>query len=673
MEEAFWGLQRIYIYDIFYPVILGFLVFCLVLLGLFAFGFLRRCLLWRVGRPEERSGDWGRRLWSVVAVALGNWRIVSEWYPGAMHLLLVWGGILLFLGKVTRLFSYPVGLSTPPQALFLGASALSEVGGILIIAGGLLGAFRRYVLRPPRLDSVKDDGLVYGWVFLLLLTGYVTKGFRIAAARDLSVVSWAWWSPVGSLLSPLFLTYATPQENEIFVWHRVLFHVVSAVAFLAYVFVYRSRLQHLLLAPLNVFFRSLKPKGVVTSLDLERAEVFGASQIEHFTWKQLMDLDACTRCGRCQDVCPAYLTQKPLSPKRMILDLCNHLREVFPIPLLAQPRSNRRDMVKEVITDQVIWDCTTCRACQEACPIYIEHIQKIIDLRRYLVLEATRIPESAEGALRSIAMRGHPWRAVMEGRLAWTEGLSVPTLAERGCAEVLFWVGCNGALEERNKRVVRALAQILARAGVDFAILGEEEACCGDPARRLGDEYQFQVLAQKNIELFKNYQVKQIVTACPHCFNTIKNEYPQFGGEFLVQHHTQFLSRLEPHFFSGADSTLTVTYHDPCYLGRYNDIYQPGREVLRRLAGMKLVEMERHGAKSFCCGGGGGRLWQEEAVGQRISHLRVEEALKTGAQALVTACPYCLQMLGEAVQAKQTEEWLQVLDVAELAAERGWR
>jgi len=382
------------------PIIIGVAIFSPVIIALFVFGFWRRYRLWRLGQADKRSEKWFTRLMSTLAVALANIRILrlSELYPGLMHGLIFGGAALLFLGKIIRLFSFG-GLTVPPQSIYLYASLIAEIGGVLILIGGGMAIYRRYVRRPPRLDTVPEDTLVFVWAFFLILAGFMVKGFRIAIS-EVSPTDWAMWSPVGYLVSHAFPTFVTEIENEILVWHRTLIHVIPAFIFLGYIWVIRSRLQHVLLSPLNVFFRSLKPKGALAPIDLETAETFGASSIEDFTWKQLLDLDACTRCGRCQDVCPAYSSGKALNPKKVIQDLKTHLYQVYPIPVVTKPVESRPDMVTEVITEEVVWDCTTCRACQEACPIYVEHIDKIIDMRRSLTMERSQLPESAQEALK---------------------------------------------------------------------------------------------------------------------------------------------------------------------------------------------------------------------------------------------------------------------------------
>jgi Fe-S oxidoreductase len=671
---AFWQGQAGYLNSIIIPILIAVCIIFPVIILLFLLGFYRRMRLWMVGRAEKRSDNILKRLITTFAVAIPHVSFFkkNELYPSFMHLFIFGGTALLFLGKIVRLFALG-GVSIPPPSIFLWASLVSEIGGVIILIGGAMAVFRRYIRKPKRLDTKEEDTLVYVFAFIIVLTGFMIKGYRISA----SPVTPTWsevgnWSPVGYVISRLFLVFGLTMKNELLVWHRVIIHTIPALFLLGYVWVNRSRLQHVVISPLNVFFRSLKPKGELVPIDLEKAENFGNSQIEQFTWKQLLDLDACTRCGRCQDACPAYASGKKLSPKKLVQDLKTHMQQVYPFPFVNKPIDPRPDMISEAVTDEVIWDCTTCRACEQACPIYIERIDKVVDMRRSLTMEQTKLPESAQEALKSLSTRDHPWRGTTLTRTAWAEGLDVKTMAEDSNVDMLYWVGCTGALDERNVKVSRAMAKILKAAGVKFGILGTEEGCCGDPARRMGDEYLFQTLCQKNIEILKQYNVKKILTACPHGYNSFKYEYPQFGGNYEVVHHTQLIAELIRDGklkLSKLEGNKTVTYHDSCYLGRYNDIYNEPREILKA-TGLNKIEMARSGSISFCCGGGGGHMWMEEDPEKRVNVKRAEQVVQSKANMVATACPFCLVMLVDGLKTKGVEETVGAKDIAEIVAEQ---
>lgn len=670
---AFWQGQTEYINSIIIPILIAVCILLPAVFLVFLLGFTRRYRLWKIGKPEKRTDNATSRLLTTLAVAFPHFRFIrkGELYAGLMHLFIFGGTALLFLGKIIRLFSLG-GVSTPPASIFLWASLISEIGGVIILVGGGMAIYRRYIRKPDRLDTKEEDNLVYVIAFIIVATGFMVKGYRIATApvaADWSIVGS--WSPVGYLISRGFLIFGEIMKNELLVWHRVIIHTIPALFLLVYMWVMRSRLQHIVISPLNIFFRSLKPKGQLVPIDLEKTENFGNSQIEQFTWKQLMDLDACTRCGRCQDACPAYASGKKLSPKKLVQDLKTHMQQVFPVPFSSKPIEQRPDMISEAVTDEVIWDCTTCRACEEACPIYVERIDKVVDMRRSLTMERTQLPESAQEALKSLSTRDHPWRGTTLTRTAWAEGLDVKTMAEDSNVDILYWVGCTGALDERNVKVSRAMFKILKAAGVKFGILGTEEGCCGDPARRMGDEYLFQTLCQKNIEIFKNYNVRKILTACPHGYNSFKYEYPQFGGQYEVVHHTQLIAELIRDGklkLKKLEGNKTVTLHDSCYLGRYNDIYNEPREILQA-AGLNRIEMERMGPNSFCCGGGGGHMWMEEDPEKRLNVKRAEQVIETKADLVATACPFCLVMLVDGLKTKGVEEAVGSKDIAEIIAD----
>jgi Fe-S oxidoreductase/nitrate reductase gamma subunit len=669
----FWTAQEVYIMKVFLPIILGFLVLFIGLLAISVLSFWwRHYRLWFLGKEENRSDQRATRLKTLLAVTFGHIRFWKELYPGTMHFLIFWGAILIFLGKIVRLFSY-LGLTNPPQNIFKYASFLSEIGGLLVIIGGCMAIYRRYIVKPSRLETKPTNTLIYSWGAVLLITGYFIKGYRIAVIGSSVVPDWLSWAPVSYFISRFFLILPTEPLNELLIWHRVLIHALPAFLFFAYVFITRTPLQHFFLSPINVYFRNLKPKGVLAPIpNFEEAETFGVKEISELTWKQLLDLEACTNCGRCQDVCPAHLSQKPLSPRRMTQNLKEHLRREGP-KLLATPPDQRQPeaIMETTVGDDELWACTTCMACEETCPVYVEQVRRNIDLRRYLVLVETKYSSEVRLTLKNLEKSNNPWAAGRGTRAEWAKELGVKNFNEVENPELLFWVGCVGSFDARNQKVATSMVKILQASGIRFGILGNEEGCCGDPARRIGNEYLFQNTAEANIEIMKGCSVKKILTICPHCFHTLKNEYPQFGGEFQVIHHTQFLTEL----ISAGKLKLTkpinkvITYHDSCYLGRANQIYDPPRKILKSIPGLKLIEMERHHQKSFCCGAGGGRMWMEEHIGTRINQMRTDQAIEVKADLIGTACPYCLTMLFDGIKEKGKTETMAAYDLSELVCQ----
>jgi Fe-S oxidoreductase/nitrate reductase gamma subunit len=669
-REIFWNIQ--------FPWIMYSLAAIATALLLWA--VYRHYLRWRAGQPANRGDHLRQRICAFCRTAVTDLLLhrkffgiekpirSKELYPGLAHFFIFSGFFILLLGAFLDFVSHYI-FEFMQGDFYLGYSIVTDIFGILGIIGVLMVIFRRYILKAKRLDNRRDDLVTLLLVLTVFITGFVVEGLRIAATEFQVNPGWAPWSPGGYVLS---LAFRGASEDTLLGWHAGLwwFHVFLALGTFVYVALYNSKLYHIAWDILNVFFRNLGPKGALTKLDFEKSELFGAGKIENYTWKQLLDLDACTRCGRCQDACPAYFSGKKLDPKQVIQDLKTHLYDVYPKLASLKPAETRKELAGEVITDEVVWDCTTCRACQQACPIYIEHVDKIVDLRRNLVMEKSRFPEAAQEALKCLGTRGHPYRGTTATRTSWCEGLDIKTLAEESNIDILYWVGCSAALDDRNMKVAKAMAKILRAANIKFGILGDEEACCGDPARRIGDEYLFQTICQQNIEILKGHNVKKILTSCPHCFNSIKFEYPQFGGNYEVVHHSQFIAGLMKEGRLNIDKKVLqkAAYHDSCYLGRYNDIYQEPRAIVKALS-EKQIELPRYGSNSFCCGGGGGHMWMEEDPEKRVNNRRVDELISCGADCVATACPYCLTMFEDGLKAKQAEEKIKAKDISEIVAE----
>ena len=628
----------------------------LLSLAVFTYGLQRRTRLWKIGQQDSRSDSIGKRIKSFLVEGIVHRRILQDVYPGLIHLFLFISFLVPFvvIVIVQFMFTLPSPISKL-LSLFLDLIALFGLGSLV------LAFYRRYVTRPSRLDNRLDDFISLAFLFLIIGTGLIMESLRLSIiGKDIQA-----WAPIGNVLASLIHTFGLSVSTKGFLamfFFRIHFFLV--LGFIAYIPF--SKLFHIVSSPLNMIFRSLEPKGALTHMDLEdeEAESFGVAKINEFTWKQLLDLDACTRCGRCQDHCPAHLTEKPLSPKDIILDLKNHLHKQ------GKKADEAPALVGNVVQEDTLWACTTCRNCMEHCPVYVEHVDKIIDLRRYQVLMESKFPEELMEAFRGLEKNSNPWGLGFDARVDWVEELDVPILSEMQGEEIdyLFFVGCLRSYDDRNKKVAKAMARILNHLGIKFAILGMEEGCCGDPARRVGNEYLYQTLAQTNIETFNRYKISKILTTCPHCYNTIKNEYSQMGFSCDVKHHADFFSELIRSGHLRLDRAIPkkLTYHDPCYLGRYNGIYKAPREVLHAIPSLDIREMKRSGKESFCCGAGGGWMWMDEKIGKRINIQRLEDALATDPEWISTACPFCVTMFDDAIKSKDKEESLQIWDIAEI-------
>jgi Fe-S oxidoreductase/nitrate reductase gamma subunit len=643
--------------------------FLLCVLFIFFWGINRRIRLWRMGAQENRSNNMGFRLKTLFYEGIAHRSILRDPYPGTLHLLLFIGFLipLSVIFVVQWTFSLPLPLSNL-------ASLLLDVIGFAALISLLLLLYRRYIKRPQRLSNTPDDMAVLILLLSIILTGFLVEGLRLSViGYDKQV-----WAPIGKAVAAFWNAMGMDNQAKGFLTNFLFrihfFLVLATIAFLPF-----SKLFHVISSPLNILYRSLEPKGATSHMDLEdeEAESFGISTIEEFSWKHLMDLDACTQCGRCQDHCPAFLTEKPLSPKAMIKSLKDHMYLTLPQRLKQKTRAGDKPesppLVGEIISEDVLWACTTCRSCMEHCPVYVEHVDKIVDLRRYQVLMESQFPEELTTAFRGLEKNSNPWGLGFDTRADWIEELNVPILSEIGGKEIdtLFFVGCIRSFDDRNKKVSHAMIKILNHLGINFAILGMEEGCCGDPARRVGNEYLYQILAQTNIETFQKYNIKRILTSCPHCYNTFKHEYPQLGFSSEVLHHITFLwESLKTGQLRLTESQVkSITYHDPCYLGRYNDIFEPPRDILRFMPQMDIREMKRSKADSLCCGAGGGWMWMDEKIGKRINIERLEDALACGCEGVATACPFCVTMFNDAIKDKEVEKDFRIWDIAELIAD----
>ena len=686
---------------------LAFLAVVVVAAGFFALNVQRLVRYLGLGHVENRTTDPIRRLRNVAVIGIGQSKILRDPVAGASHALVFWGFMVLTAGTAEVIvqgmfpgFSYRF-LPGPLYSLY---AISQDVFGLLVLGAIGFLFYRRLVIRPARLQGDKiehfDALFILSMIAGLMITMFLANGALLAGEPDafprVKVVSHA----VAAAFVPL--DAGTVHKLHLILWWAHALQILFFLNYLPY-----SKHLHVASSLLNTFFSNTSGPGVVGAmramdLEAEGAEQFGAADVEHLSWKNLLDGYSCTECGRCTSVCPANLTGKSLSPRKIVVNVRQRLMEKAPLVTgdgldfarghlvhgnLAHGEGDdagtrtpsevlENRLLDNYITEEELWACTSCRACVTECPVSIDQLDVINEMRRNLVLMESRFPVEVQPVFESMERNGSPWAFNASDRAAWAEGMDIPTMAEmieRGDRpEVLFWVGCMGSFDDRAKKITVAFARILQASGIRFAILGQEETCNGDPARRLGNEYLYQMLAKQNIETLDRYGVTTIVTSCPHCFHQIGNEYPQLGGNYEVIHHSTYIERLlveERVPLNGDGRRLTIAYHDSCYLGRYNEVYEAPRETLRRaLPVVNLVEPKRTRDRGLCCGAGGGRMFMEETQGKRINIERTEELLATGADALAVACPFCMTMISDGVKAKGVE--IDVLDISEVVAAR---
>ena len=633
----------------------------IIALAVLVYGFRQRITVYRQGLPLDRTDQLGERVVEMLKNVLLQTKVTRVVWPGLLHGLFFWGFFLLLIGTTliviqadfTDLLFDIKFLTGTFYKIF---SIVLDLAGLvaIVMLGGLL--FRRYVLRPEGLITKPDDAIMHGLMLTILITGFVIEGARMAVTETGTPL--APWSPVGMAFAGLL---SGAGEGTLLAIHKLTwwFHLLLAMAFIG--LIPFTKFRHILTTSANYLFADRGPKGKLVGLDLENeeSETFGATSLKEMTWKDIFDADACTLCKRCQDRCPAWATGKPLSPMTVV----NQIGEAA----FTAPDSQ----LIELIGRDVLWSCTTCRACQEICPAAIEHVGKIVELRRSMVLMEGEFPgDEVMAAMEATEVNGNPLGIGYATRGDWAEGLGVKTVGEDGDVDILYFVGCYASFDKRNIAVARAFIQLCQAAGIRVGILGKEEKCCGEPMRKMGNEYLYQTLARENIELINAAGVQKIVTTCPHCYNTLAKDYRDLGLEVAVEPYTVFLEELigDGRLQIKADD-LACTYHDSCYLGRHNDIYDPPRALLRA-AGGTITEMAKNRAEAFCCSAGGGRIMAEEKIGERINIRRVRMAQATGAGVLVSNCPFCLTMFEDGVKGAGVEESLRPRDIAEILAER---
>ena len=677
-----------------------FLFVVVISAGFFALNVQRLVQYMRLGKAERRIDQPFWRVWNVLRVGIAQTKILREPVAGLMHATIFWGFMVLTAGTVELLiagvfpsFSYALFLPAP---LYHGYEMSQDAFAVFVLGAIAFAYFRRLVLRPRRLDGDNighaDAYIILGMIAALMLTYLLAGGF-LAVARPGAVAETRFASRMAGMVFGGFVAPDTAWTGYRVSWWL---HALLVLAFLNYL--PYSKHLHVVTSLFNVFFSNTSWKGeraVMRPMDLEAdVEKFGAADIEDLTWKNLLDGYSCTECGRCTAVCPANITGKPLSPRKIVVNARQRLMDKGPVvtgdrmeflqPMFvggstagtATAVMDQR-LLDQYITEDELWACTSCRACVQECPVSIDQLDVINEMRRFLVLSESRFPAEIQPAFESLERNGSPWAFAQADRAKWAEGLGIPTMAEmhaRGeTPDVLFWVGCMGSFDDRAKKITVAFARILQACGIRFAILGQEEHCHGDPARRMGNEYLYQMLAKDTVETLNRYNVLTVVTSCPHCFHQLGNEFPQLGGHYEVIHHSTYIERLLQEnrvpLQTDQGKALTIAYHDSCYLGRYNDIYDAPRETLRRaLPVVTLVEPKRTKDRGLCCGAGGGRMFMEERIGKRINTERIEELLATGADTIAVACPFCMTMMNDGAKAKDAS--VSVQDIAEVVADR---
>ncbi len=652
-----------------------------------AFQFADRVRNWERGAPDRRRTTPKNAKNRLKDYRAGVYMktLLRDAGAGLMHSM-IYFGFLVLLGVTTTLeldHQLPENLKFLHGGVYQGYAFVGDTAGLVFTLGVVWAIVRRYIQQPYRIriKTKKEHGIILGVLLLIGVSGFAAEMTRIAemtaSGRNMSFEKWSY---IGYPLAQLIKGAA---ESTLTHWHQAMWvtHVVAFIIFLALLPI--TMLRHMFTSPLNMYLKDReRPKGAMRAmpnLTETSLESFGAAVVEDFTWKQLLDTDACTMCGRCTSVCPAHATGKPLDPREIVLKTGEvmaataahaHGGQVSPPLSVDGEIKVTANSLFERITAEEVWSCTTCKACDENCPVNIEILDKILDMRRYLSLMESNFPAELGNAYRSMENQGNPWGMNQNDRADWAKDLNVEVVDPGSpfSHEYLYWVGCAGSFDDKNKKVTQAMAKLLERAGVDVAILGPSEMCTGDSARRSGNEYLFQMLALPNIEMMNGMGVKKIITQCPHCFNTLKNEYPQLGGNYEVVHHSEFLEHLiETGKLDMRSASLEdrIVYHDSCYLGRHNDVYMAPRKVVGSIKGLQIVEMPRNGTKGMCCGAGGARMWMEESIGVKVNDERAVEAISTGAGRVATACPFCYIMLDDGVKAAGAEEGsVKVADIA---------
>lgn len=655
------------------PNLIPFIIVFIIALAVFAFNLYRRFHLLTLGKPEKRTDHIGRRIWSALFFAFGQRRVVTKSYRfGLNHAIFFSFFWIIAVANIVLLLSalFPayIGLSKLSNGANFTISFIFDIVWVLSLVCMFIALARRAFFRPSYILPIKSDALITLTLFFAMMVSFFgMNGVRIAQGD----VTAARFMPVSSFAASLFSGASAASLSSTF---NVFFWIFS-LALLGFMnYLALTKHMHIVTAIPNVFMRSFVKVNTQPREEFKKEKQLGAGRVDQFTWKSLYDTYSCTDCRRCSDVCPAYFTGKPLDPWNVMYDIKVNLLKNGPrifkkqeptSPLIGEDHNGHGS-----VSEEVIWECTTCGACTQVCPEFIEQFPKIIEMRRNLVQMRAKFPEELLTFFENMEQRSNPWGIAPAERTKWAAEIEVKPF-DAAKTDYLFFVGCAGAFDARNRRTTLAVARILNAAGISWGILGKEENCCGDSLRRLGNEFVFDRLAQKNVKLFQDKGIKKIITQCPHCYSTLKNDYKQFGANIEVLHHTELISSLlrEGKLKVGTDGALgNVVVHDSCYLGRHNEVYEPPRDAVAAVTGQAPTEMTRHHQRGFCCGAGGGRMWMEEAIGKRINIARVEEALEKAPKTICVACPYCMTMFEDGLKDKNALDKVQVLDVAEIVA-----
>jgi Fe-S oxidoreductase len=645
--------------------VIVFIIVFVLAVAFFLYSCYQRFGLVIKGKPENRFNAFGRRLWNMLFYAFGQRRVVKKPF-GVNHFVLFWAFMLLLFSNgeflLNGLAPNVISYSRLPDGAYFTLTYIFDIVSLLALLAVISAIIRRFTYPPPYTEARgRDAFVILGMVGGLMIAYFGLKASNIVGGTERAAA----YMPISNFIANHILSgiSAPGTAASVFWW----IHAVILLSFLNYL--PYSKHMHILTSIFNCFFKSLDKVRTQQREEFKKGNTFGVGLAQQFTWKGLFDSYSCTECGRCSDSCPATFTEKPLQPRLVIHDikmnlLHNSKKNTETLPLIGGDKEGS-------VAEEVIWECTTCGACMEVCPVFIEHVPRIVDMRRHLVETQSRFPEELLTLFENMEQRSNPWGIAPAERTKWAADINVPAF-EAGKTEYLFYVGCAGAFDARNRHTTISLARILDKSGLSWGTLGRDEMCCGDSLRRLGNEYVFDRMARENIKMFADRGVKKIITQCPHCYNTLKNDYRQYSAELEVVHHTELIDSLVRSGKLKLSPTAgpgKIVFHDSCYLGRYNAIFEPPRRVIASATGGQPAEMERNRDKGFCCGAGGGRMWMEEKVGKLINVARVEEALKKQPDTVCVCCPYCMTMFDDGLKDKEAADKVRVLDLAEIVAQ----